>query len=206
MVHAIINFFTENTYIVNEDKHCFIIDPGADLKEIVSYIETEDLIVDGILLTHGHFDHILYINEVVNTYQCPVFIHEDERNFLFDPSLNLSSTISKNIVFQHKHLIETFQTPFTIKLNDVSITAYHTPGHTRGGVIYHYKDMVFTGDTLFKGTIGRSDLPTSDKKALMSSLKHIKTTFDDNTLLYPGHGSFTTLIEEKTDNQYLKIL
>ena len=206
MIEAIINLFTENTYIINEGNDAFIIDPGASLKQIKSYIEKKDLTVKAVLLTHGHFDHILYINEVVEEYKCPVYLHKDERNFLFDPTLNLSSTIDKKIVFKEKELIHTFETPYEIKLGEETIHVLHTPGHSRGSVCYEYGTVVFTGDTLFRGSIGRSDLPTSNSDALNASLIKIINTYHDNTLIYPGHGEFSTLITEKMKNRWLKNL
>lgn len=206
MIEAIINLFTENTYIINEGKDAFIIDPGASLDKIKSYIEKKDLNVKAVLLTHGHFDHILYINEVVEEYKCPVYLHKDERNFLFDPTLNLSSSIDKKIVFKEKELINAFETPYQIKLGNETINVLHTPGHSRGSVCYEYGTVVFTGDTLFRGSIGRSDLPTSNSNALNASLLKIIETYHDNTLIYPGHGEFSTLITEKMKNRWLKNL
>lgn len=206
MIEAIINLFTENTYIINEGRDAFIIDPGARLDKIKAYIEKKDLNVKAILLTHGHFDHILYINEVVEEYQCPVYLHKDERNFLFDPTLNLSSTIDKKIVFKDKNLIKTFETPFQLKLGEETIDVMHTPGHSRGSVCYEYGTVVFTGDTLFRGSIGRSDLPTSNTSVLNQSLRKILDTYHDNTLIYPGHGEFSTLVHEKMKNRWLKNL
>lgn len=206
MVKEIINEYTENTYIVNEKHEAFIIDPGAHFEEIDTYIKEKQLTVKGVLLTHGHFDHLYSLNITQDAYQCPVYIHNKERDFLFDPSLNLSSTINKPIIFDKKDMVVPLEDGSVLELGTEKITVVHTPGHTRGGVCYSYKRYLFTGDTLFKGTIGRSDLPTSNKKELMESLKKIIKHFKDNTLLYPGHGSFTTIINEKRENYFLRLL
>ncbi len=204
MVRELINLYSENTYIINEKKSCFIIDPGAELNKIKDIIDEFEYEVEGILLTHGHFDHIYTLNEVFNEYQCPVYIYKDERDFLFDPNLNLSSTTYKHITFKNKPFIKLLEDNDAIPLGRESITVIHTPGHTRGGVCYRYKRYIFTGDTLFKGTIGRFDLPTSNKADLFRSLEKIIKGTKSNTVVYPGHGSFTTISNELVDNEYVK--
>jgi glyoxylase-like metal-dependent hydrolase (beta-lactamase superfamily II) len=205
MVKAIVNYYTENTYIINEKQDAFIIDPGAHVDEIKAYIDEQDLHVKGILLTHGHFDHLYSINDVYDLYECPVYIHELERDFLFDPNLNLSATISKAITFTHKKMIYTLKDKDTLTLGRQTITVLHTPGHTRGGVGYQYKRFLFSGDTLFKGTIGRTDLPTSSRVAMERSLAYLMKECKDNIVVYPGHGPFTTILTEKYENPYIQI-
>lgn len=204
MVKAIINQYTENTYIINEKKDAYIIDPGAGIEVIKAYIEENEFNVKGVLLTHGHFDHLYSLNDVAEEYDCPVYLHEKERDFLFDPSLNLSNTLLKPFVFKHKKLVNTVDDSSEIKLGYETIKIYHTPGHTRGGVCYQYKRFLFSGDTLFKGTIGRYDLPTSNKADITRSIARIVKTFKDNTMVYPGHGHFTTILNEKLDNPFVK--
>jgi len=204
MVKALINEYTENTYIINEKKDAFIIDPGAKLNEIKEYISSEDLHVQGVLLTHGHFDHLYTLNHVQEEYDCDVYIYDSERDFLFDPNLNLSSTLHTPITFNKKDRIKILQDGDRIELGREKIEVIHTPGHSRGGVCYKYKRFLFSGDTLFKGTIGRYDLPTSNRQKLMDSLKKIMKKCKDNTVVYPGHGHFTTIINEKHDNPFIK--
>lgn len=204
MVKALINLYSENTYIITEKKSCLIVDPGAPLNEIKHVIDELELTVKGILLTHGHFDHIFTLNDVFSLYKCPVYINEKERDFLFDPNLNLSSSTINAITFKEKNYIKTIKEGDIIELEHAKIKVIETPGHTRGGVCYLYKRFMFTGDTLFQGTIGRHDLPTSNKAALMNSLKKLIKVTRDNTVCYPGHGNFTTIIHEKEENPYIK--
>ena len=203
MVKAIINEYTENTYIINEKQDAFIIDPGAHFKEIKAYIEDQNLNVKGVLLTHGHFDHLYTLNKVVAAYDCPVYIYEKERDFLFDPNLNLSNTLNRPITLQDKQKVQTLVETDILELGNETIRVLHTPGHTRGSICYKYKRFLFTGDTLFKGTIGRSDLPTSNKSDLQNSLIKIMQKNRDNTLVYPGHGPFTTIVNERMENPYI---
>lgn len=204
MVKSILNDFTENTYIINEKNECFIIDPGTNFKEIVSYISKKDYIVMGVLLTHGHFDHIFSLNDIIEEYKVPVYIHMNERDFLFDPNLNLSSMTYKRFVLKDKNIVNTITSKDKIKLGYETIKIIETPGHTRGGVCYHYKNFLFSGDTLFKGSIGRHDLPTANKTHLERSVNMLVTKLRDNTVVYPGHGHFTTILNEKLDNPFIK--
>ncbi len=204
MVKAILSDFTENTYIINEKRECFIIDPGTNFDEIVSYITQKEFVVMGILLTHGHFDHVYSLNDCVEKFKAPVYIHENERDFLFDPNLNLSSMTYKKFVLEDKQIVTTITSQDKIKLGYETIKIIETPGHTRGGVCYHYKNFLFSGDTLFKGSIGRHDLPTSNKTHIERSVNMLISKLRDNTIVYPGHGHFTTILNEKLDNPFVK--
>lgn len=203
MVKAIINQYTENTYIINEKKEALIIDPGADIKEIKKVIDGNEFNVKGVLLTHGHFDHLVSLNDVVEEYDCNVYLFESERDFLFNPNLNLSNSLPVPFTFKSKNKVILLSDKEVLHLGREVIKVIHTPGHTRGCVCYKYKRFLFSGDTLFKGTIGRFDLPTSNKTHLMRSLQVIIKECKDNTLVYPGHGHFTTILNEKHENPYL---
>ena len=156
------------------------------------------------MLTHGHFDHIFSLNEIVAKYNAEIYIHEKERDFLFDPNLNLSSMTYKRFVLNNKVLVNNITSKDTFKLGYETIKVVETPGHTRGGVCYHYKNFLFSGDTLFKGSIGRHDLPTSNKAAITRSVNMLVKKFRANTIVYPGHGHFTTILKEKLDNPFVK--
>jgi glyoxylase-like metal-dependent hydrolase (beta-lactamase superfamily II) len=206
MVKAIVNYYTENTYIISEGLDAYIIDPGAHVDEIRRYIDGEGLRVKGILLTHGHFDHLYSINEVFDRYPCEVHLHESERDFLFDPILNLSTTIPTPVTFRRKKSIRTLHDGDVLPLGEETIQVIHTPGHSRGGVCYRYKQFLFSGDTLFKGTVGRPDLPTGSMTQLEQSLVRLLSMVSDNTVVYPGHGQYTTILSEKYENPYVRPL
>lgn len=204
MIKALINEYTENTYIINEKKDAYIIDPGTKIDEIKAYITEKDLRVLGILLTHGHFDHITAINDLLEEYGVNVYLHELEREFLFNPSLNLSSMTYHPFVVKKKSNVITFTKNHSFTLGRETITVLETPGHTKGGVCYQYKNVLFSGDTLFKNSIGRSDLPTSNGADLEASVQMLVTTLKDNTIVYPGHGPLTTILNEKHENPFIK--
>ena len=204
MVKALINEFAENTYIIKEKKEAVIIDPGAHIKDIKEFIDQEELTVKFVLLTHGHFDHIFSINEVIEEYDCDVYIHENERDFLFDPNLNLSTMGYKKISVKNKPKVKTFKDEdvFELQYNNIEIT--HTPGHTRGSSCIKYNKVLFAGDTIFKNGVGRTDLPTGNQTALENSINKLLNKYSDNTIVYPGHGDKTTVITLKNTCPYYK--
>ena len=204
MVKTIINEFSENTYLVNKGNEVFVIDPGAHFKEIKTIIDENNYILKGVLLTHGHFDHIFSLNDMIQEYNPEIYIHKDERDFLFSASLNLSSMINKQFKINSKDKINVIEDGFKITLGRDDIIVIHTPGHTRGSVCYLYKKYLFSGDTLFKGTVGRTDLPTGNKVTLERSLQKLISKCKDNTVVYPGHGDITTILNEKYENEYIK--
>ena len=204
MIKAIVNDFAENCYIVSEDKKAYVIDPGSNYEAMKHYLNEYGLTIAGVLLTHGHYDHICGLNKLLEETDAPIYIHESERDFLFDPTLNLSSFMADRFRVAAKHRIETLNESMTFPLGKTKIRVIHTPGHTRGSVAYAYEDVLFSGDTLFKETVGRTDLPTGDHAALEQSVHRLLETFDLNTLVYPGHGPFTTIVHEKQNNMVAK--
>lgn len=204
MVKSVLNDFTENTYIVSEGPDCYIIDPGTNYQGIKEVIEDNELNVLAILLTHGHFDHTGSLNQLLEEYDVSVYLHELERDFMFDVNLNLSGITYHKFIIETKSRVITITDGHEFDLGTFKLKTIHTPGHTRGGVCYLYKKYIFAGDTLFKGTVGRTDLPTSDFYELEQSLKRIIKETKDNTVVYPGHGHFTTILNEKYDNPFLK--
>ena len=187
------NDMGQNVYFYFDEvtKEGVIIDPGNNIKEITQTIEQENIQLIGILLTHGHFDHILYAEEVKRLTNAPIYCHESEANMLKEPQLNLSIMVKKEIGFSPDKLLG--QKIFCFKV-------IHTPGHTSGGVCFYDEENgnLFTGDTLFKDAIGRTDLPTGDHETLLNSIKERLFTLPDNAVVYPGHGGSTTVKAEKS--------
>lgn len=202
MVKAIINEFAENTYLIIEKDECIIVDPGASLQEIKSYIEEEQLTIKYILLTHGHVDHIIGVNDLLKEYDVDVYIHETERDFLFDPNLNLSGTMYKKIVITEKKQVKTFTEQDTFMIKDEEVKVIHLPGHTRGSSAFLYKRFLFVGDTIFTDGVGRTDLPTGSNVQLEESINKLLNSFSDNTVLYSGHGKRSTVLTQKNRCPY----
>ncbi len=203
MLKAIVNDFSENTYIIHNQTEAYIIDPGSNYPTMKAYLEDNQLTLKGALLSHGHYDHISGLNDLLRSYDVPIYIHESERDFLYDPNLNLSTFMEKRFKLGDKHHVRTLKGGENLSLGHTKIHILNTPGHTRGGLSFRYKNKLFSGDLLFKETIGRTDLPTGDQKVLIESVKTLLKTYPPNTVVYPGHGHFTTLAHEKAYNPFL---
>ncbi len=188
-IHTIVeNEFEENTYIVIDGKEALIIDPGAPYESIQSTINTQQSTIVGILLTHGHGDHIMSLHNFLKEI---IYAHADEKPILSDPKKNLAALAGGDLSITGINFFSGDR--YNLKLNvqgsmfkDIDI--YHTPGHTPGGCIIKIGDNIFTGDTLFEDTVGRTDLPGGDSKKLRNSLK-IFNSFSRDCMVYPGHGT-----------------
>lgn len=195
-----------NCYIVqNETGHCLIIDPGEEGQRIIREIEKSGLTPSAILLTHAHFDHIGAVDEVRDYFNIPVYIHEVENEWLADPALNGSikypgfrnvTNLKADHVMSAEAVMEVG--PFTFETR-------HTPGHSPGSISYIFEQGRFAvvGDTLFQGSVGRTDLPGGDTSTLLASIHNKLLTLDDDFILYPGHGPATTPEREKDTNPFL---
>lgn len=188
--------FGTNTYLVSQGEAMIIIDPTGKVERIIQALEGRKLVA--ILLTHGHFDHLGAADELIETYHCPIYLHPDD--FSLATNLELNSLGRLGAVLNHaaKPLKEG-----TLMLTPFKIDVLETPGHTAGSVVFVIDKMMFTGDTLFKGSIGRTDLYSGDRKSLKASLNYLKT-FKEEYTIYPGHDGQTTLNHEKLHNPYLK--
>ena len=187
-----------NCYIVMQDRECFIVDPGADSEAIKKFIYSEMLTVDFIVYTHGHADHIVAGPD----FDVPMFIHKDEEAFLYDSKLNLSCFSTQDFVFGDKCQVNGVQDGDNLLFQGNEIKIIHTPGHTAGGICLYVDKVLFSGDTLFNRSIGRTDLPTGDQAVLLSAIKKKLFILPDQTVVYPGHGEFTTIGEEKQNNPF----
>lgn len=188
-----------NCYIFSDDetKHCYIIDPGAQVNTVLAILKSDGLVPDCILLTHGHFDHIGVVNSLRIKYNIPVFCYSEE--YVKNPDLNLSCQ------FVPFTVDDTLSYPAIITLNDgrLPLKVLHTPGHTTDSVILYSEDdgICFTGDTIFHHGIGSYTLPGGKYNDLVNSIKNIIFTLPENTILYPGHGEDTTVRDEIAYNK-----
>lgn len=188
-------------FVINDQNHCLIIDPGDDAKTLSKAINSLCVEVDGILLTHAHFDHIAAVDQLAKDFNADVYICEKEFDFLTDPMLNASAVF----MGVPEVVIKTQPKALVIGTNVIGtfeVKAYYTPGHSIGSMIFAIENDLFTGDTLFQGSIGRTDLPSGSDKQMRNSLKFIQS-FKTNFTIYPGHGASSTLEIEKAQNPYL---
>lgn len=196
----VVGIMSTNCYLIENGLHSIIIDPGDQAESIIEYLNQNNLRIIAILLTHGHFDHIGAIDTLVSMYKCKVYIHQNDYHMIYNDQLNLSSyynslKIKTNVI--------------AIKQN-VDVGNYHfnfinLPGHTKGSCFIFLKQyhIIFSGDVLFKESIGRFDFPTSSSDDTKNSMEKIKKIRGDYKV-YPGHGESTTLSYEQTYNPYLQ--
>jgi glyoxylase-like metal-dependent hydrolase (beta-lactamase superfamily II) len=186
-----------NCYIVISDnkKDAIIIDPASNFEEIRDTVLKKGVKVSEIVLTHGHFDHIGAVDLLRREFDAKVSIHEADADFLQNPDLNCSSLMSYNniTVSPADRLLKDGD---IISFGENSLTVMNTPGHTQGCIVLLGDSVAFTGDTIFRGSYGRYDLPRGNFSALKDSLKKV-LALDPDTVLYPGHGGITTVREEQ---------
>ncbi len=193
-----------NSYIVcNEDtKQALLIDPSDGADKIIRVLEDGNYTPVAIYITHGHDDHFGSVNELKRKYGLLVYIMKEEEEFVESILYNLSQD------FGHPRVIEPdmfFIDGQTVRVLDTEMKALLTPGHTVGGACYYFPEekMVFTGDTLFRGSIGRSDFPGGDYKTLLHSLCEVLMKLPDDVTVYPGHGPASSIGEERKYNPFV---
>lgn len=194
------SFFT-NSYIISNDKNeCVIVDPGLNYGNVAKYIKSK-YDVKAILLTHAHLDHVDGIQYFLDK---PVYISDIEYNNLFDTEVTLYDTIGRISPYNEGMLnIIKVKHNDIIKLIGYEFKVLFTPGHTSGSICYLMGDVLFSGDTLFNNSIGRTDFPTGSMTKMKESLNYLMT-LDDNIKVYPGHNDETTIGYEKNNNYWLK--
>lgn len=194
-----------NCYLlINEETHeTVIIDPGACPKKVLSFIEEGGLKPVAILLTHGHFDHIMGIDGFLEEFpSMPVYVHEDDKDVMNDARLNQSRTYTSGYTFADAVYIRDKE---VLELAGYEIEVIHTPGHTMGCCCYYIasEKVLFSGDTLFQCSVGRTDFVNSSRDALERSVRERLFILPDETHVYPGHSGETIIGYEKTHNPYV---
>lgn len=203
------NPFSENTYIIfNENKQAFLIDPGniheSETEKLRDFITKNDLKVNNILLTHSHIDHVLGLQWAFDTYRVPVLMHQEDQDIL---DRNPMSAGQFGFFFKpFEGNIQYLSEGETLELGDDSFKIYHVPGHSPGSVAYHCEaqKFVISGDVLFEGSIGRTDLYKGDFNQLMESIRTKLFVLEDDTTVYSGHGNPTTIGFEKQYNPFFR--
>ncbi len=179
-------------YIDDKTKHGFLIDPGANASSILEVIHENNWVIEKILLTHGHFDHI----EAVKALNIPYYIYESEINYLTNEDYNLSRMFGYPMTLNNAHFIHDGD---ILKVDSLQLQVIYTPGHTLDSVCFYSENdhILFSGDTLFKDSIGATHFPGGSYPQLLSSIKEKLLKLPDETIVYSGHTSLTTIKNEK---------
>ncbi len=194
-----------NAYVLSNDQgQGIVIDPGMNPEPLLAHIETLDIVA--ILLTHAHFDHIGGVEDVRKKTGAPVYVHDLEADWLTDPQKNGSARWSEMMdPIRCQPRDESLADGQRLSLAGITLEVRHTPGHSPGSVSFYLPEhrTVIAGDTLFAGSIGRTDLPGGDHATLLESIRQQLFVLPDETNVYPGHGSETTIGDEKKFNPFL---
>lgn len=204
-----------NCYILaaRAGSDAIIVDPGQRaMGRIREILDENRLTPSAVLLTHGHVDHIWSAQKVADTYGCPVYIHPEDRFMLTDPIKGFGPRLAQlafGVLFSEpKQVVELDRDGDKLYLGGITVTVDHTPGHTRGSVVFRVCDgpaeLAFTGDTLFKQSVGRTDLPGGSGRDLLNSIVTKLLVLDDDTVVLPGHGPQTTIGAERRTNPFLE--
>lgn len=204
MDYRVLGGVATNCYLLknNADRQCVLIDPAASPEQIKEMITQSGCMLQGILLTHGHYDHMLAAAAVREVYGVPLCAGQAEKTLLSDAALNLSGIMGGKSVTQD--VDRWLADGETLLMAGIKISVIATPGHTPGGVSYYVPEggMLFSGDTLFAESVGRTDFPGGSMSALVHSVKEKLFALPEETKVYPGHGEQTTIAYEKKYNPY----
>ena len=179
-----------NCYILTNGDHCLVIDPGDEPEKVLGYLEKQGLTLEAILLTHGHFDHVGAVKTLAAETDCQIYLCQEE--------LALPGAMTAGPLFY----TDFYKEGDRLTLAGLSFEVLHTPGHTPGSVCLRFDEHLFSGDTLFAGSCGRTDFPGSSPRDMVCSLSRL-AKLEDHLKVYPGHGGSTTIGEEKRYNPYL---
>lgn len=188
--------------MINSDTgEAVVIDPGAQAGRISRTVKEENASVCAILLTHGHFDHIGAVDELRRSFGCPVYALEEEKEVLSTERMNLSPQFSAGMKLEADIWLHDGE---ILNCAGITFEVIATPGHTPGGCCFYVKDegLLFAGDTLFAGSVGRTDFPGGSMEKLVASVKYRLFCLPDETKVLPGHGGFSTIGYEKENNPF----
>ena len=196
--------YAANCYLVysENNKEAIVIDPGGDVDDIMAQIESLNLNIKYIILTHGHGDHIAGIDGLKKHINAPVAVHKDDEYLLKNGKENLSSMMAMGTIELSPDIL--LDEGDEISFGDLKAKIIHTPGHTPGGISIKIEDSLFTGDTLFAGSIGRTDFTGSSFESIISSIKDKLLIYPDDTIVYPGHGPSSTIKGERASNPFIR--
>ncbi|HHV99365.1 MAG TPA: MBL fold metallo-hydrolase [Clostridiaceae bacterium] len=195
--------FESNCYVVGNNGEGIVIDPGAKASSIVKLVEEMKLDIKYILLTHAHIDHMCYLDEARSMLNARVMVHEADAPALSDEILNGSALFTIGMTFKEADIL--LQDRYSFEVGGMKFEIIHTPGHSPGSICIKTGNYLFTGDTLFRMSVGRTDLGKGSHRDLMNSIKNKLMVLDDNVVVYPGHGESSTIAFERENNPFIRL-
>ena len=200
----IIKGMDTNSYLIADEKtgEAIITDPGGEIPELKEFVQKEGIKLKAIVLTHAHFDHIAGIKQLLGDFSLPIICGENEQKVLEDPSFNLSPLFGADPISMKADKLLGENEEFSF--GELKFRTIFTPGHTPGGICLYFENenVLISGDTLFAGSIGRTDFPGGSYRALTDSIREKLLSLPDETAVFPGHGPKTTIENEKLFNPY----
>lgn len=192
-----------NCYVLADEatRNAVVIDAPSNADKILKLLDKNGLRLKFIFLTHAHFDHIMALNELQQATEAEIFLHTGEEKYLNDSSLNLSYQFNKQLPkIENYRLINDGD---VLSLDSLRFEVIHTPGHTEGSVCYLIDNILISGDTLFSGSVGRTDFPSGSFETEINSIEKKLMCLSDELKVYPGHGFSTTIGKQRKENPYL---
>lgn len=193
-----------NCYLIEneETKELVVVDPATCPEYLISHVKSNGYDPKAILLTHGHFDHVMGIEGWVKVFGIPVYLHEEEKEILADPQLNLSAVFGSSYAYEQ---VKCLKDGDMLEVAGFHFKVIHTPGHTAGGCCYYEEaeEVLISGDTLFRLSVGRSDFPTGNGAVLAKSIREKLFCLPDDVMVYPGHNDLTCIGDEKGNNPFV---
>ncbi|AOM82642.1 hypothetical protein BBEV_1277 [Salisediminibacterium beveridgei] len=182
-----------------------MIDPGGEEDRVNALLQERSLKLKAIWLTHAHFDHIGAVQPLREKWDCPVYLHEEEKDWLVNPTLNGSGLFAGIEKIAAEPAEELIKAEGILGDGGFACEVYHTPGHSPGSVSFYFNEenVIFSGDVLFMAGVGRTDLPGGDQETLMRTIQMRMLTLPANTSVANGHGPLTTIGDEKRSNPFL---
>lgn len=194
--------FYKNGFVAacERTRQAILIDPGDEAGDLIGAVRDLDVDVRLILLTHAHVDHVTGVGPARDAFSAPVYLHRDDQ-FLYDQAVEHGALFGLKV--QPPPPIDAYYDGSPLRFGDYEVLVHHTPGHCPGGVCLQVRDHLFVGDTLFAGSIGRTDLPGGDYDVLMRSITGVLLPLGDASIVHPGHGPDTTIGRERTSNPFV---
>lgn len=196
------NMASINSYLLIYKKEALLIDPGFNQKEIIEYLNDKEIILKKVILTHGHIDHIYGLQKLLENFTFEIYISKYDKAFLYNEEYNYTKAFG--LTFKLPELtIQELDDTSEISIFDTKLKIISTPGHTKGSICIKHQNILFSGDTLFYESVGRTDLFSGNYNELKKSLDKLVKTISNDTTIYPGHGPSGIFKKIKEINPYL---